>query len=56
MAPESRPAGRLALIASRATSGIQGAVSAITGMVTTAIIVIVWALSALLGLNTSSAR
>ena len=45
--PGSRPPGRLATIASRATTGIQGAVSVVTGMVTIAIIVIVWALFAL---------
>jgi hypothetical protein len=41
--PRTRPPGRLATIASRARSGIQGAVSAITGTVTIAVIVIVWA-------------
>jgi len=39
--PGSRPPGRLATIVSRAKSGIQGAVSAITGIVTVVIIVIV---------------
>jgi hypothetical protein len=41
--PRTRPTGRLATIASRAASGVQEAVSAITGIVTIAIIVIVWA-------------
>jgi hypothetical protein len=45
--PGSRPPGRLAPSASRATPGIQGAVSAITGIETIAIIVIIWALFAL---------
>ncbi|TVY99982.1 hypothetical protein EAS64_38500 [Trebonia kvetii] len=42
--PGPRPPGRLATIASRVTTGIQGVVSAVTGIVTIAIIVIVWTL------------
>jgi hypothetical protein len=53
--PGSRPPRCLATIASRATTGIHGAVSAFTGIVTIAIIVIVWALFALHKLDIISA-
>ena len=52
MTAGSRPRGRLATIASRVTTGIQGAVSAVTGIV---IIVIGWALFALNKLDILSA-
>ena len=51
----SRPPGRLATIARRATTGIHGTVSAVTGILTMAIIVIVWALFALHKLDILSA-
>ena len=45
MTPDhARPPGRLVTIASRATTGVHGAVSSVNGVVTIAIIVIVWAL------------
>jgi hypothetical protein len=49
------PPGRLATIGSRATTGIHGAVSAVTDIVTIAIIVIVWPLFALRRLDILSA-